>query len=338
LNKEKITNRAVVSFQQVPNQNSNMSSACKYLSFEEIVRGRDATVRITDDGLLFVVDLVMVVTGKSRDDSSRVLRDLPEEMFQQVKFTCKSFPGKGNGRTKLVTFQDALELIMVLPGKIAKESRVQFADIIKRYLAGDESLVKEIRANAESDSVISKLARESLDADRAETLAHKRKLEQLEIEERVVALEMKKVDAQYKQTETQSKLIDMMAKTAELYTNLCPNQEIDERGRVLLKDCVLNTLTSGRLLTNGGEPAAPATKFITISSVAAEMGLRFDAGMLIKIGWDVKRDYEDLYDEEPPKHEQIVGGAVRQVCTYQEKDRDLVADVLRRYIGAAKRV
>jgi hypothetical protein len=98
-----------------------MSSACKYLSFEEIVRGRDATVRITDDGWLFVVDLVMVVTGKSRDDSSRVLRDLPEEIFQQVKFNCKSFPGKGNGRTKLLTFQDALELIMVLPGKIAKD-------------------------------------------------------------------------------------------------------------------------------------------------------------------------------------------------------------------------
>jgi hypothetical protein len=102
-----------------------MSSACKYLSFKEIVHGRDASVRITDDGLLFVVDLVMVMTGKSRDDSSRVLRDLPEEMFQQVRITCKSFPGKGNGRTKLVTFQDALELIMVMPGKFAKESRVQ---------------------------------------------------------------------------------------------------------------------------------------------------------------------------------------------------------------------
>jgi hypothetical protein len=307
-----------------------MSSACKYLSFEEIVHGRDATVRITDDGFIHVIDLVMVISGMSRDDAGKTIRRIPEELFPSDKMSERSLPGKGNGRTKLVTFQDALELIMVLPGKIAKESRVQFADIIKRYLAGDESLVQEIRANAESDSVISKLARESLDADNTERLAHKRKLEQLEIEERMIALEMKK-------TETQSKLIDMMAKTAELYTNLCPNQEIDERGRVLLKDCVLNSLTSGRLLTNGGEPAAPATKFITISSVAAEMGLRFDAGTLIKIGRDVKRDYEDLYDEEPPKHEQIVGGAVRQVCTYQEKDRDLVADVLRRYMGAAKR-
>ena len=308
-----------------------MTSPPKYLSFEEIVHGRDASVRITDDGLLFVVDLVMVVTGKSRDDSSRVLRDLPEEIFQQVKFTCKSFPGKGNGRTKLVTFQDALELIMVLPGKIAKESRVQFAEIIKRYLAGDESLVKEIRANAESDSVISKLARDSLDTDPVGTLAHKRKLEQLEIEERMIAIEMRK-------TETQSKFIDMMVKTAELYTNLCPNQALDDRGRILLKDCVLNSLTHSKMLTNGGGATQNTPKFITISSVAAEMGYRFDAGVLIKIGRDVKREYEDIYDEEPPKHEQIVGGGVRQVCTYQDKDRELVADVIRRYAGVAKKV
>lgn len=213
-----------------------MSSACKYLSFDEIVCGRDATVRITNDGLLFAVDLVMVVTGKNRNEAGEAIRRITEEVFQSSKLLERSLPGRGNGRTKLVTFQDAIELIMVLPGKIAKESRVQFAEIIKRYLAGDESLVQEIRANAESDSAISKLARESLDADRVETLAHKRKLDQLDIEERIVELEMMRLEAQ-------SKHIDMMAKTAELYTNLCPNQEIDERGRVLLKDCVLNSLT-----------------------------------------------------------------------------------------------
>ena len=308
-----------------------MSSACKYLSFEEIVHGRDASVRITDDGMLFAVDLVMVVTGKDRNNAGRDLRDLNDEIFQSTKIVDRSLPGRGNGRTKLVTFQDALELIMVLPGKIAKESRVQFAEIIKRYLAGDESLVTEIRANAESDSVISKLARDSMEVDTPERLAHKRKLEQLDIEERMIAIEMKK-------TETQSKLIDMMAKTAELYTNLCPNQEIDERGRVLLKDCVLNSLVGGRLLTNGGgEASLSATKFITISAVAAEMGYRFDSGMLIKIGKDVKREYERVYDEEPLKHEQFVDGAVRKINTYQEKDRGLVESVILRYSGVAKK-
>jgi hypothetical protein len=313
-----------------------MSSGCKHLSFEEIVHGRDATVRITDDGLLFAVDLVMVVSGKNRNEAGEAIRRITDDVFPSSKFLERSLPGKGNGRTKLITFQDALELIMVLPGKIAKESRVQFAEIIKRYLAGDESLVQEIRANAGSDSMLSKLAREALDADRVETLAHKRKLEQLEIEERVAALEMKKAETLYRQTETQSQLIETVAKTAELYTHLCPNQIIDERGRVLLKDCVLNSLTGGRLLTNGGEPSA--TKFITISSVAAEMGLHFDTGTLIKIGRDVKREYKALYDEEPPKHEQIVGGAVRPVCTYQERDRAVVSEVIKRYAAQTLRL
>lgn len=38
--------------------------AQKYFSFAEIIQGRDAVVRVTPDGLLYAVDLVMVMTGK----------------------------------------------------------------------------------------------------------------------------------------------------------------------------------------------------------------------------------------------------------------------------------
>ena len=82
-----------------------------------------------------------------------------------MKFIERNTGGRGNGRTKLVTFDDALELIMVLPGKMAKEMRTKFADIIKRYLAGDKTLVEEIKANAESSHPIAQMARESLAAD-----------------------------------------------------------------------------------------------------------------------------------------------------------------------------
>ena len=136
----------------------------KCMSFAEIVQGRDASVRITEDGMIWAVDLTMVVTGKSRGDAARTLRELSEESFQETKFVHKSFPGKGNGRTKLVTFQDAIELVMVLPGKVAKETRSQFAGIIQRYMAGDQSLIAEIQSNAESSAPIAELARGSLDA------------------------------------------------------------------------------------------------------------------------------------------------------------------------------
>jgi hypothetical protein len=89
----------------------------------------------------------MVVTGKDRNDAGKVIRGLNDEIFQNTKFVNRSLPGKGMGRTKLLKFEEAIELIMVLPGKISKVCRKQMADVIIRYLDGDLSLVNEIAEN-----------------------------------------------------------------------------------------------------------------------------------------------------------------------------------------------
>ena len=117
----------------------------KYFSFSEIVQGRNASVRVTHDGLLYAEDLVMVVAGKEREDSAKVI--LPTT-FQPEHFACRQ-PEKGGHPTKLLTFQNALGLVMVLPGRVTS---TQFTNIIECYLAGDHSLILEIRANAASDS------------------------------------------------------------------------------------------------------------------------------------------------------------------------------------------
>jgi hypothetical protein len=46
----------------------------------------------------------------------------------------------------------------------------------------------------------------------------------------------------------------------------------------------------------------------------------------MKKGKLVKQEYIKKYDTEPPKHEQIVAGAVRPVCTYQAKGPDQDGD------------
>lgn len=46
----------------------------KTMSFAEIVRGRDASVRLTDDGYLYAVDLVMVMTGADRNYAAQVIQ------------------------------------------------------------------------------------------------------------------------------------------------------------------------------------------------------------------------------------------------------------------------
>lgn len=49
-----------------------MSDRVKTFSFAEIVRDRDAAVRITDDGYFYAVDLSMVMTGADRNYAAQV--------------------------------------------------------------------------------------------------------------------------------------------------------------------------------------------------------------------------------------------------------------------------
>lgn len=42
------------------------------ISFSEIVHGRNASVRVTDDRMLYAVDLSMVGTGKDRNYAGQV--------------------------------------------------------------------------------------------------------------------------------------------------------------------------------------------------------------------------------------------------------------------------
>lgn len=66
----------------------------------------------------------MVVAGKEREDSAKVI--LPTT-FQPEHFACRQ-PEKGGHPTKLLTFQNALGLVMVLPGRVTS---TQFTNIIE---------------------------------------------------------------------------------------------------------------------------------------------------------------------------------------------------------------
>lgn len=279
------------------------------LSFEEIIPG--SSVRFTDDGMLFAVDLVMAITGKNRDEAGMVIRRLTDEIFTSSKLIERNTGGRGNARTKLVTFNDALELIMVLPGKMAKETRTKFAEIIKRYLAGDSSLVKELVDNANSLHAVNVLARGP-----AEELAvenpRKRLLEELEIQE---------------------KTCDLQAKIMRHYQSLCPNGVIEDHMRLLFKDNFANLAMGDygqKRITNDGE--ANPNKPITVSTVAAQMGITFsDDKAYQKIGRNLRDLYFSRYNRAPSKHEQKVGGAMREVNSYSERDRDLVEQAIREH-------
>ena len=307
------------------------SGGQRVISFAEIVQGRDFSVRVTDDGLLYAVDLVMVVTGKNRDDSAKSLRNISHDIFQQEKITYRSLSVTGGHATKLIGFQDAIELVMVLPGKVAKETRVRFADIIRRYLAGDSSLISEIQANAASDAPIAQLARASLDPE--EITSRKR---QLEREDALFELELAERRQRLLQSaaETQAVTVATQRTLRDEYTALCPGQVMDDRARLMFKDNLLNLASlpgpSGQLVIESGIPAED-TRPMTASSLAAETGKRYHSKALQRIGVIMSNLYQKKYGEKASQHEQYTDGAVRLVRSYTRRDKDMLLEAFRQY-------
>jgi len=295
------------------------------LSFAEIVQGREASVRVTDDNLIYAVDLVMVVTGKDRDHAGQALRGISDEIFSSLKISERNTGGSGNTRTKLVSFEHAIELVMVLPGKVAKETRVQFANIIRRYMAGDKELISEVISNANSNSPLAQMARASLGQEPVaeELVGFKRRREELELfklEEEIRGM-------------TQARII---AATAEIERIRDPaRSNLDDRTRLMIQDAMQNSILNttkgqqggGLALTNGPSPNAP----ISISSVAAALGYRPTSDDAKRVGVELRKRYLKLHGNPPPKHDQLCDGRVTSVNSYTEQDRQLMEDTLHAY-------
>lgn len=138
----------------------------------DMLKTRILNVRKTDDQLVWAVDLIMEIKGyqgeNARRHAARELREIPDDLFSKKNIIVRSMPGKGNANTPLVSFNHSLELVMVLPGKMAKGFRVKACDLLKRYLAGDATLIAEIHANATSSAPINEFARASMAQDAAD--------------------------------------------------------------------------------------------------------------------------------------------------------------------------
>ena len=126
------------------------------LSFEQIVKGSNSSVKITPDQMIYAVDLVMVITGQDRNNSAKVLRRVSEKKsFPESKLIKRKISTpSGEYDTTFVTFPDAIELVMVLPGKIAQEFRSRFVKIICQYMSNDPVLKDQIGSFTEVFTVI----------------------------------------------------------------------------------------------------------------------------------------------------------------------------------------
>lgn len=159
----------------------------------------------------------------------QVIREMSEQTFSSSKFIERQI--HAGHPTKLLTMDDSIEFIMVLPGQRAKQYRKQFIGIIKRHLGGDQSLHAEIDANAMSNSPIAQLARKSLGiqaADSLELVGFKRRREELEL----LALERERLVLEH----------ERVSRLAADYEKMCTNTTLDEQAKTTFKQIYLELL------------------------------------------------------------------------------------------------
>ena len=271
-----------------------MANSKPVLSFAAIVQGRDSSVRVTEDGLGDIIDVVMVVTGKDCNHANACFRALNPSLFDNQKVIIR------NGR-RYATLRDIITLIMVLPGKMAKELRSQFAGIIENY-------IKENMCSGEgiSDQVGFKRKREEL--------------ELLKMEEEI------KVMAQTRILEAADRL--------ERYRNPAVLCSLDDRTRLMMQDSLQNSILntslvagSRKAITDGSSPNKP----ISIASVAQALGFKPTTEDAKRIGLDIRKRYIKQHGKPPPKHDQLCDGRVTLVNSYTEQDRPLVEEALHAY-------
>jgi hypothetical protein len=257
----------------------------------------------------------------------QVIGRIPDNVFDSKKIVERQLNPRGH-KTKLLTFQDAIEFVMVLPGQTAMAVRQQFARIIRQYIAGERSLIAEINANAESNSPLTQMARAAAPEEDAATVGFKRRREELELfklEEEVRAM-------------ARTRLANLKNDLEELADP--STTKLDERTRLMFKDSYMNLLMAppsgasgqqGALAITAGPSASNAP--ISISGVATALGYKLTTNESKRVGIDIRKRYQRLHGKPPPKHDQLCDGRVTLVNSYTEQDRPLVTEALHAFFA-----
>jgi hypothetical protein len=128
-------------------------------------------VRVTPGWHINAIDLVYAVCQPTeRRTAATTLRELiRKKLLDESDITyvvLSQFKKIG-----IVSFPNAIKLLMLLGGKTARVEREKFARVLFLYYAGDAELKSKINDNADSQKWINIPAREALKAERAQAAA-----------------------------------------------------------------------------------------------------------------------------------------------------------------------
>lgn len=283
--------------------------ACsKLLSFAGLVKDRENSVRVTNDGYVDVVDTVRVVTGKDCNQSNETLRLLKPSLYDKEKIFVR------DGR-RYASPEDIIALIMVLPGNMAKGLRNKFAKIIVDYF--------EIKQDSETGAATVELKSEPVEDPEARRKRMKRE-----------DLELLKLEQEINQNGVKNGIKNLQDGMAVMDI-LQPNwMQTDTRFRLqtqdMLKNIMMTPVTAQLSLTNSQGTIRPAVAALYIMDLARELGCKnLKHSEIVRAGKRAADRYYDLHGSAPPKQTRFVDGAERSVNSYTEEDREMLVSVLK---------
>ena len=265
--------------------------------------------------------------------------------YQDEDVTSNNTKKRRLRKTPAMTIQGLQRLLVILGGKHAGEFRTIVLGVFTRYMSGDRTMIEEIQANAVSDAPIHQAYRQALAQEPVLDAAGTKRQLELDMEERIVALDERKLALEQGKlaleqgksrmpADLQEKNMQNVQMFAGLMTALNPDWKKDTRLCLQLEDSMKNAyFTPGQARITNGEAQAPLTRSISIGQLAQEMGLRLKHGESIAIGKISKKNYTEQYGESPSLHRQWVNGQEIPVCSYTERDRSLVENAIREYLS-----
>jgi hypothetical protein len=302
------------------------------------------TMRMTpgSDPRVSIMDFVMAVTGKNNNDASEVIRNM-QKADQVFYLNCKKyqFPGARQKEQFVLCLSECVELLMMLPGKKAKEFRKDSAGLLTRLFAGDPTLHDVIEKNRLSDGVVNQLARAEVGNTGAVEMQSE---EETQIAKKIrVAVMMQELDGiEHKRSvaemENQNMTISRTKTQMEHIAWLCaqctegaPESQkrwIEESNRNY-KISVLNTAMGGGQLVieNSGPVYTDDMQPVSISThIILPKGLKDTDYKIAKaVGKIASFMYRDSHDGKAPFQESvIINGLHRDVNKYCKKDLPLL--------------
>ena len=262
---------------------------------------------------------------------------------------CKNlkFPGSGQRDTPCMTVRGLQRLLMILGGKVGAEYRALVESTFSRVVAGDQSLIEVINANAASDAPVQQAYRAALAQEPAapvldELCGVKRRERQeqeldMELEERRIRIE----ETRLRLAKAKCEQVLFAVETIE---SIKSKSMVDERTKLQLEDHIKNLILTPQpsravaMITDAYQQPQPPpneTAALNVSIVATELGYRkCSDGDLIKMGRALAAKYRETYKRGPPQHKQYIKGNYIPVNSYMERDRPMMEQVIRQHMAS----